>query len=83
MSRRTRRRRSPNPPRVDTTSTDSQSLTSVERSRLHQRYAHLSGRSVVLGYASLGIVVRAVAPEEMVAATAAAIAEATQGQPSS
>ena len=57
---------------------DTQPLTSVERSRLHQRYACLSGRSVVLGYTSLGIVVTAATPEELRVATEAAIIEATR-----
>ena len=52
-------------------------LTSVERHRLRQRYAHLAGRSVVLGYTSLGIVVTAATPAEMVETTDAVIAETT------
>jgi len=40
----------------------------------------LTGRSVVLGYASLGIVVMAATPEELVAATEALIVEATRRQ---
>jgi hypothetical protein len=58
--------------------TDVRSLTPAERSRLHQRYGHLSGRSVVVGYASLGIIVRAATPKATVEATVAVIAEATR-----
>ena len=50
-------------------------------SRLHQRYARLTGRSVNLGYTSLGIVVTAATPAELVAATDAVVAEATRKQP--
>jgi hypothetical protein len=52
-------------------------LTPIERDRLRQRYAHLAGRSVVLGYTSLGIVVTAATPAEMVETTDAVIAETT------
>jgi hypothetical protein len=40
----------------------------------------LTGRGVELGYASLGVMVRASTPDEMVAATHAAIVEATRGK---
>jgi hypothetical protein len=80
---RTRRGRPRTVPTLDTTSTDVRPLTPVERDRLRQRYRHLVGRSITLGFASLRIVVTAATSDEMVAATAAAIAEATQGQPSS
>ena len=81
MSRQTRRRRPRNAPTFEPIpATDARPLTSVERDRLHQRYAHLSGRSVVQGYTTLGIVVTAATPEEMVEATDAAIVEATRGQ---
>ena len=60
---------------------DTQPLTFAERSRLHQRYARLTGRSVNLGYTSLGIVVTAATPAELVAATDAVVAEATRKQP--
>jgi hypothetical protein len=81
VSRQTRQRRRS---AVDVTpATDARPLTPVERSRLHQRYARLAGRSVVVGYASYGIVVRASTPDEMVAATDAVIVEASQRQPPS
>jgi len=82
VSRETRRRR----PRrhrllVEPPSTDTRPLTPVERSRLHGRYAHLTGRSVAMGYSSLGIVVDTATPDEMVATTDALIVEATLAQP--
>ena len=81
MSRQTRCRR----PRVQrpieqASSTAARPLTSVERSRLHRRYARMSGRGFVLGYDTLGIVVTAATPEEMIVATDAVIVEATRGQ---
>jgi len=63
---------------LDPSAAEARPLTHVERSRLHQRYARLAGRSVELGYASLGIVVTAATPEELVAATEALIVEATR-----
>ena len=65
---------------LEPSATKARPLTPAERSRLHQRYASLTGRSVALGYASLGIVVRASTPEELVAATEALIVEATRRQ---
>ena len=81
MSRQTRRRGPRNVTVIDATSTDARPLTFAERSRLHQRYARLTGRSVNLGYTSLGIVVTAATPAELVAATDAVVAEATRKQP--
>jgi len=65
---------------LEPSATKARPLTHVERSRLRQRYASLTGRSVVLGYASLGIVVMAATPEELLAATYAVIEESTRRQ---
>ncbi len=81
MSRQTRRRRRRRePPTVETVRTNARPLTPVERARLRQRYAVLTCRSVELGFATLGIVVGASTPEELVEATDAVIAEATRSQ---
>ena len=79
MSRRTRRDRA-STSLVDTNPTEARPLTPIERDRLRQRYARLTGRSVVLGYTSLGTIVPAWTPEELVAATDAALIEGTRRQ---
>jgi hypothetical protein len=82
VSRETRRRRPRSAPTVGPIpSIDPRPLTQHERSRLHQRYAHLAGRSVELGYASLGIVVPAGTPADLVEATDAVIAALTLAEP--
>jgi hypothetical protein len=81
VSRQTRRRRGRREaPTVETVGTDARPLTPVERARLRQRYAVLRCRSVELGFATLGIVVRASTPEDLVGETDAVIAEATRSQ---
>jgi hypothetical protein len=65
---------------LEPSATKARPLTPVERDRLHQRYVHLTGRSVALGYASLGVVVKAATPEELLAATYAVIEESTRRQ---
>jgi hypothetical protein len=80
MSRETQQRRSHMAPTVETTVIDTRPLTPVEPQRLRQRYARLRGRSVVLGYTSLGIGVPAATPDEMREATDAVITEATRSQ---
>lgn len=73
MSRKKRRRRSQEAD--PQTTTEPRPLTEAARSRLLQRYQHMEGRSVVVGWASLGITVEASSPDEMVAKTDAMLIE--------
>ena len=85
MTRKTRRRRprKAEPAAEPLPKPDPQPLTEVERDRIRQRYAHMTGRSVVLGFESIGITVEAKTPEELVEKTDAIITEATKRQPPS
>lgn len=83
VSRQSRRRRPRRAEPAPVLETAPLPLTDVERDRLHQRYAHMRGRSVTLGWASLGIPVAAGTPEEMAAKTDAIIVELTRRQPPS
>jgi len=81
VSRQTRQRRSRRQPLVEQLPVaGARPLTSTERNRLRQRYAHLAGRSVVFGFESLGIVVAAAMPEALLEATVVVIVESTREQ---
>lgn len=73
MSRQTRRRRPRRAEPAPVLETAPLPLTEVERDRLRQRFAHMRGRAVVLGFESLGIRVEASTPEELVAMTGAVV----------
>jgi hypothetical protein len=77
MSRKKRRRRRTPSLAPTPTINEPRDLTEAERSRLLQRFMCMRGRSVTVGYVPIGPVVEASTPEELVAATDAAIVAAT------
>jgi predicted aminopeptidase len=81
MSRRTRKRRPKHWHRPEPTAPEQKPMTEAEWDRLRQRFAHMKGRAIEVGYVGYGSIVDAANPEELREKAESVIAEQTKKLP--